>query len=54
MTSDERGMTPRDEWEKSSVHKASAYRCGKCGAEFDTPHDFYDHLDREHPKGGKS
>lgn len=44
------GMVPREQWTQSAVHKASAYACGKCGARFATPHDFYAHLDAEHPK----
>lgn len=51
MTTDrERGMTPREEWAKSEVHKASRYFCGKCGREFAMPHDFYEHLDEAHPR----
>ena len=46
----ERGMVPREAWTKTDVHKASEYFCGKCGQQFSTPHDLYDHLDREHPR----
>ena len=49
MTTD-RGMVSREAWERSDVHKASEYFCGKCGEQFETPHDLYDHLDREHPR----
>lgn len=45
-------MVPREEWAKSDVHKASRYACTWCGKEFEMPHDFYDHLDAEHPKKG--
>lgn len=44
------GMAPREEWERSDVHKASTYSCAKCGRKFDGPHDLYDHLDAEHPQ----
>ena len=43
------GMTERDQWRQSSVHKASRYFCAKCGREFAMPHDLYAHLDQEHP-----
>ena len=46
----DRGMVPREQWERSAVHKASEYFCGKCGKRFDTPHDLYDHLDEAHPR----
>jgi hypothetical protein len=49
----ERGMESREQWTKGEVHKASTYACGKCGKGFDSPHDFYAHLDAEHPKGGR-
>lgn len=49
-TESDRGAVPREEWIETEVHQASAYFCGKCGREFDTPHDFYDHLDTEHAK----
>lgn len=42
------GMMPAEEWAQTSVHQHSTYSCGKCGARFDTPNDFYDHLDEEH------
>jgi hypothetical protein len=45
---DTEGMTPAEEWAQTEVHKASAYSCGKCGAKFDFPHDFYKHLDEVH------
>jgi len=44
------GMASREEWAKSPVHQASTYACSKCGQRFATPHDVYDHLDREHPQ----
>jgi len=45
------GMT-RDEWRETDVAKAtSLIACSHCGERFETPHDFYDHLDTEHPKG---
>jgi len=50
MSTDEQGMVPREEWAESDIHKASRYACGWCGKEFEMPHDFYEHLDREHPK----
>lgn len=40
----------REQWKATDVAKASVVACGFCGAQFDTPHDFYDHLDTEHPK----
>ncbi len=49
MSVDERGMVPRDEWQKTAVHKASTYFCGKCGKQFAMPQDVYDHMDAEHP-----
>jgi hypothetical protein len=48
--SNSNGMVPRDEWEQTDAHKASRYFCGKCGQEFDMPHDLYDHLDEVHPR----
>lgn len=45
----QRGMTSREQWKQTSVHKASKYSCGKCGERFATPHEVYDHLDAEHP-----
>lgn len=45
-----RGMVPREEWARTEIHKASRYSCLWCGKEFAMPHDFYDHLDTEHPK----
>ncbi len=44
------GMVPRAEWEKSDIHAASSYSCGKCGERFESPHDVYAHLDAEHPE----
>lgn len=43
-------MVPRKQWTETEVHQASAYACAQCGQQFDTPHDFYAHLDAEHPK----
>lgn len=40
----------REEWAKTDVAKASTIACGWCGARFESPHDFYAHLDAEHPK----
>jgi hypothetical protein len=56
QTTDQRGMVPADQWEKTSVHQASSYRCARCGKHFDSPDAVYDHLDTEHPKrkGGRS
>lgn len=51
---DDRGMASREQWAKSSVHKASKYSCGKCGKRFPSPHDLYDHLDAEHPRKPKT
>lgn len=45
---DHPGMAPRDQWVASDVHKASRYSCAKCGQQFETPHDVYDHLDAKH------
>lgn len=42
----------RKAWKASDVAKASVISCGHCGARFETPHDFYAHLDTEHPKKG--
>ena len=47
------GMMSREAWKQTEVHKASTYACGKCGKRFDMPHDFYDHLDAEHPRPKK-
>ncbi|HXH35714.1 MAG TPA: hypothetical protein VNJ54_15130 [Plantibacter sp.] len=44
------GLTPRSEWAKSDVHKASTYSCGKCGLRLPDPHAVYAHLDAEHPR----
>ena len=49
-TTDQRGMVPADQWEKTSVHQASSYYCAKCGRRFSTPHEVYEHLDSKHPK----
>jgi hypothetical protein len=49
-TADSRGTIPADQWEQTSVHKASAYYCGKCGERFASPDAVYDHLDAEHSK----
>lgn len=46
----DRGMVPREDWESSDIHKASTYYCAKCGEQFDSPHNLYDHLDAKHPK----
>ena len=48
--STDRGMVAREQWERTDVHKASQYFCGKCGQEFPSPHDLYDHLDEQHPR----
>jgi hypothetical protein len=50
QTTDRRGMVPADQWEKTSVHQASSYYCGRCGKRFASPDALYDHLDNEHPK----
>lgn len=47
------GLVPKEEWTATAVHKASTYACGKCGAPMESPHDLYDHLDREHPDGDR-
>lgn len=48
--SDDRGMVPRSTWEQTLAHKFTrGYSCNKCGAEFTSPHEFYAHLDAEHP-----
>lgn len=39
------GMTGRDEWEQTDVHRHSRYSCGKCGEGFSSPHEVYKHLD---------
>jgi hypothetical protein len=44
------GMVPREEWERSDVHKASRYFCQHCGKEFAGPHDLYDHIDAVHKR----
>lgn len=46
--SEHSGMTPREQWKESPVHRASRYFCQKCGKEFGMPQDLYDHLDEEH------
>jgi len=47
------GMT-REEWRETEVAKAtSVIACQHCGERFATPHDFYDHLDSQHPKKGR-
>ena len=50
MTSDNEriGGITRDEWKRTDVAKASTIFCQHCGERFETPHDFYDHLDTEH------
>ncbi len=57
MTSEQKPTTggfamsmTREEWEQTDVHKASTYRCGKCGEQFLSPDDVYAHLDAEHPQ----
>lgn len=51
MSADDRyrGMTPRDEWAKTAIGASSKYACARCGTEFASPHDVYDHLDEVHP-----
>jgi len=44
----------REEWQETEVAKAtSVIACQHCGERFATPHDFYDHLDSQHPKKGR-
>lgn len=50
---DHAGMTPADEWAQTEIHKVSRYGCGKCGEMFETPHEFYDHLDEVHAEESK-
>lgn len=49
-----RGMTPREEWAQTPIGATSRYACSKCGREFSSPHDVYDHLDAEHPSAKES
>lgn len=44
----QQGMTPRETWERSTVHQVSRYSCSKCGKGFKSPDAVYDHLDAEH------
>lgn len=53
MSGDEPAV-PEDEWAQTEVHKHSTYSCAKCGEQFDSPHQFYKHLDEVHPKEKKS
>jgi len=39
------GMTSRQDWKATAVHRASSYSCARCGKRFPTPHDFYEHLE---------
>jgi len=37
----------RDQWQATEAAQAtSAIACNRCGKQFATPHDFYDHKDR--------
>ena len=47
------GMMAWADWRKTRVHQhTKTYSCARCGANFNTPHAVYAHLDRVHSAGG--
>jgi hypothetical protein len=43
---DDIGGVSREQWKTGEVARAtSSVSCGRCGKQFPTPHDFYEHKD---------
>jgi len=47
MTNEHIGGMTREQWQATDAAKATAsIACNRCGQQFATPHDFYDHKDK--------